>query len=66
MVAFPDDQEPLSSALHRARRLRALADDCRDVARIIQYRPDQERMLEMAQQHDAEADQLEAIAIPKG
>ncbi len=66
MVALPDGQEPLASAQHRVRRLRALADDCRDVARIVQYRPDQERMLEMAQRHDAEADQLEATAMPKG
>ena len=66
MVVSLDNQGLLPSALQRARRLRALAEDCRSVARIIQYRPDQERMLEMAQQHDAEADQLEEAATPRG
>ncbi|MBL6081861.1 hypothetical protein JMJ56_28145 [Belnapia sp. T18] len=62
MVVSPDAQGLLPSALQRVRRLRALAKDCRDLAQLIQYRPDQESMLEMAQQHDAEADQIETDA----
>ena len=65
MVASPEIQGLLPTALQRARRLRVLANDCRDVARITQHWLDQERMLKMAQQHDAEADQLEAAATPK-
>jgi S-adenosylmethionine synthetase len=61
-VSF-DAQGLLPSAQQRAKRLRALAEDCRSMARIIQYRPDQESMLEMALQHDAEADQIETVAI---
>ena len=62
MVALPDMPGQLTSALQRAKRLRVLAEDCRSMARIIQSSPDQGRMLEMAQHHDAEADQLEATA----
>jgi hypothetical protein len=66
MVALPDMPAQLTSALQRAKRLRVLAEDCRSMARIIQNSPDQERMLAMAQHHDAEADQLEAIAASVG
>lgn len=63
MVASIGALDRLQRSRQRVKQLRALAEDCRNVARIIQYRPDQERMLELAQQHDAEADQLEAAVL---
>ena len=65
MSATPDLRSQFSYAQHQARRLRALAEECRSVARAIQLRPDRERVLEMAQQHDAAAALLEVILGPE-
>ena len=65
MAASPDAQIQLSYALHQARRLRELAQTCRDVAQRLHVRPDWERVLEMAHQHDAETDQPEAAVAPE-
>lgn len=54
------------SVMQRVRRLRAFADECRGTVRALLSRPERERMLKMAQQHDAEADQLEEAATLKG
>jgi hypothetical protein len=43
-----------------AARLRALAAECRDIARSISLRPDRERLLDMAREHEAIAAKLEA------
>lgn len=66
MAALPDRQGLRPSVMQRVRRLRAFAEECRGTVRALLSRPDRERMLEMAQQHDAEADQLEATVTAKG
>jgi hypothetical protein len=43
-------------------RLRVLAAECWGLARIINYRPDRERMVEMARRYDEEAARIEAEA----
>ena len=63
MVATPDAQRPLSSTQQRVRRLRELAEECRNLARHLHFRPDRERVLEMARHRDAEANQLEAAEL---
>ena len=54
------------SVMQRVRRLRAFAEECRSTVRAMLSRPERERMLQMAQQHDAEADQLEEAATLRG
>ena len=65
MSATPDLQSQFSYAQHQARRLRALAEECRSVAQVIHFRPDRERVLEMARQHDAAATLLEIMLGPE-
>ena len=65
MAVPPDSQGLRPSVMQRVRRLRAFAEECRSTVRALLSRPDRERMLEMAQQHDAEADRLEEVATVK-
>ena len=48
MVAPRDAEGTLHYALLRARRLRMLAEECRDLTQHLHFRPDRERVLEMA------------------
>jgi hypothetical protein len=62
MVVLPEAMAKLPYALLRAKRLRALAEECRSLAPYLQLRPDRERVLQMAKHRDAEAAWLEAKA----
>ena len=57
--ASPTAETQLSYTLRQAKRFRDLAQNCRDVARCLHFRPDRERVLEMARQHDADAARFE-------
>jgi hypothetical protein len=59
MVASPGSSGMSPYEALRLERLRALAQECRDLAQCLRYRPDREKVLQMARQHDAEADQIE-------
>lgn len=45
--------------LKEAARLRALANECRDLARIISYRPDRDLLMDNAKRYDEAADRLD-------
>lgn len=62
MATSPYAPWQLASLLLKAERERALAEKCREMARVLHFRPDRERVLEMARQHDVEAARLEAKA----
>ena len=62
MFAPLDAERSLCYGLLRAKRLHMLAEGCRDLAKRLHFRPDGERVLEMARQHDAEAARLETSA----
>lgn len=66
MAALLDRPGLRLSVTQRVRRLRAFAEECRGTVRALLSRPERERMLKIAQQHDAEADQLEEAATQRG
>ena len=66
MVALTSPDGPLPYMLQRAKRLRTLAKECRDLAQRLYSLPDRERVLEIAQQYDAEAARFREMAVPKG
>ena len=55
MAPTPKASHLIDFMLLQAEKERRLAQECRDLARRIHFRPDRERVLEMARWHDAEA-----------
>jgi hypothetical protein len=62
MVAVPDTSGHFTGPAERARQLRAQAAECRDLMRVVSYRPDRDQLEKMAERCDAEAARLEAKA----
>jgi hypothetical protein len=61
-MATPDTPAHLLDPAGQARQLRAQAAECRDLMRVVSYRPDRDRLERMAEQCEAQAARLEAQA----
>ena len=59
MVVLVLGQELPTFTRRKVERLRVQAMECRSLARMIDFRPDRERMLDMARRLDVEATYLE-------